>query len=127
MSTKSKLSFRGYPCKHCEKLVNVNESLDGTKLQDSQKYRKHSETNTDYLSFSSDTQQSNTSERERNRNLCVRFTMFPVYLAILNVNECGRTSIVMSSYIGLLKIVQKWFHNYFYVFVNRIIITENRH
>ncbi len=50
----------------------------------------------DYLSFSSDTQQSNASERERNRNLtdecqtkslsspCVRFAMFPLFLAISN-------------------------------------------
>ena len=39
--------------------ISMVQSLDGTKLQYSQKYRKHSETNKDYLSFSSDTQQIN--------------------------------------------------------------------
>ncbi len=47
--------------------------LDGTKLRFSQKNPRHSE-NMDYVSFSSDTQQIDSSERERNKNLTNYYT-----------------------------------------------------
>ena len=56
-------------------MKSVKHALIGTKLQYCQENQKQSEAKLDnYHSFLSDTQQSNTSERERNKNLKNHFT-----------------------------------------------------
>ncbi len=66
---------------YSDKIIPFQLLGDGTRLFYQNRFSisrniwmKHSETNTDYLSFSSDTQQSNTSERERNRHLTDLYT-----------------------------------------------------